>query len=151
MAGVRRRVRLIAGGRRLDPLRQAEVEDLDVPVLREEDVVGLQVPVDDPALVRRGEAAGDLEAVVDGLPLRDRDAAVEPPAERFALEELRDGVGDAVVPAEVVDREDVRVRERRDRLGFSLETRERVGVVGDRCSASTLIATSRSSFVSRAR
>ena len=44
--------RLLARGR-LDPLRQAEVEDLDLTVLGDEEVLGLQVPVDDPSRARR--------------------------------------------------------------------------------------------------
>ena len=41
-----------AGAFRLRQLGQAEVEDLDAAVLRDEEVLGLQVPVDDPLLVR---------------------------------------------------------------------------------------------------
>ncbi len=37
--------------------RQAEVEDLDAAVAREEDVLGLEVAVDDALVVRRGQAA----------------------------------------------------------------------------------------------
>ena len=70
----------------LDPLRQAEVEDLDVAVSRDEEVLGLQVPVDDALLVGGGEAPGDLERVVHGLLLGDR-AGVELPAQRLALPE----------------------------------------------------------------
>ena len=36
-------------------------------VLGDEEVLGLQVPVDDPLLVGRGEALGDLQRIVDGL------------------------------------------------------------------------------------
>ena len=49
-----RRRRPPARGRR--QLRQAEVEDLDAPVPRDEEVLGLQVAVDDPLLVRGGQA-----------------------------------------------------------------------------------------------
>ena len=63
-------------------------------VPRDEEVLGLQVPVDDALLVRGGEAPGDLERVVHGLLLRDR-TGVELPAQRLALEKLHDGVGDA--------------------------------------------------------
>ena len=45
---------------RLQELREAEVEDLDGPVLRDHHVLGLQVPVDDPGRVRLGEAVGHL-------------------------------------------------------------------------------------------
>jgi hypothetical protein len=103
-----------------------------VPGARDEDVVGLQVPVDDPALVRRGEALRDLQAVVDRLPLRKLSTAVEPSLQRLSFEQLRDRVGNAVVPAEVVDREDVRVRERGDRQRLALEARQGVGIPGER-------------------
>ena len=53
-------------------LRETEVEDLDAPVLRQEQVLGLQVAVDDPLLVRRGEAPRDLHRVVDRLAHRER-------------------------------------------------------------------------------
>ena len=41
-------------------LRQAEVQDLDGPVLPHFDVGGLQVAVDDPGLVGRLQCLGDL-------------------------------------------------------------------------------------------
>ena len=72
----------------------------------------------------------DLQRVVHGLLQGDR-ARVEPAAQRLALQQLHDGEGDAVVGAEVVDREDVRMRERRDGLRLALEPRERVGIGGD--------------------
>ena len=58
--GVFRVERRTQGGQ--EQLGQAEVEDLDVPVLRDKDVLGLDVAVDDPLLVRRGEALRDLDA-----------------------------------------------------------------------------------------
>ena len=61
-------------------------------VLRNEQVLGLQVPMDDALLVGRGESFRDLERVIDGLPLRDR-ARVELAAQRLAFEKLRNGVG----------------------------------------------------------
>ena len=54
---LRERTRLHLGGRELG---EAEVQDLDEPVLRDHDVLGLQVPVDDPALVRAREPIGGL-------------------------------------------------------------------------------------------
>ena len=97
-----------------------------------------------------GEALGDLERVVHGLLLRDR-TGVELPAQRLAFQKLHDGVGRPLVRPEVEDREDVRMRERRDRLRLALEPRQRVGIRGRRDWGRTLTATSRSSFVSRAR
>ena len=66
------------------------------PSLRDEEVLGLQVPVDDALLVGGGETLGDLERVVHGLLLRDR-TGVELPAQRLAFQKLHDGVGDPVL------------------------------------------------------
>jgi hypothetical protein len=41
---------------------QAEVEDLRVALVGDHDVLGLEVAVDDPALMGGGEAVGDLRA-----------------------------------------------------------------------------------------
>ena len=55
---------------RLDELGQAEVQDLDEPVLGDHHVLGLQVPVHDARLVRLGQAVGDLRRRVEELPRR---------------------------------------------------------------------------------
>ncbi len=99
-------------------------------VSADEEILGFQVPVDDPLLVRRRETLRDLQRVVQGLLLRNG-TRIELPAQRLAFQQLHDGVGDAVLVAEVENRQDVRMRERRDGLRFALETRERVGVRGD--------------------
>ncbi len=130
VALVRGSARLLARSDGLDPLRQAEVEDLDVAVPADEEVLGLQVPMDDALLVRRGETPGNLERVVHGLLLGDR-AGVELPAQRLAFQKLHDGVRDAVLVAEIVDRQDVLMGERRDRLRLALEPGERVGIGRD--------------------
>src|SRR6266540_1086300 len=56
----------------LGELGQAEVEDLHPSVGGDEEVLGLQVAVHDPLLVRHGERRGDLDGVVDRLPQRQR-------------------------------------------------------------------------------
>ena len=66
-ARYRPQVRLAALVRLRLQLRQPEVQDLDPAVLRQKQVLGLQVPVDDPLLVRRGETLGDLHRVLDRL------------------------------------------------------------------------------------
>ena len=58
----------------LRQLREAEVQDLDPAVVGHEQVLGLQVPVDDPLLVRRRQPVRDLDRVVRGLAHRDRAA-----------------------------------------------------------------------------
>ena len=92
-------------------------------VFRDEEVLGLQVPVNDPLLVSGREALGDLEGVVQGLLLGDG-PGVERSAQRLAFQKLHDGVGDAVLRSEVEDREDVRVGKGRDRQGLALEPRQ---------------------------
>jgi hypothetical protein len=79
--------------------------------------------MDDALVVRRGEAARDLERVVGGLAQRrrTRHGAAERLAQRFSFEELGDRVERAVRGAEIEDREDVGMRERGDRPGFALE------------------------------
>ena len=73
---------------RVRQLRQAEVEDLHAAVVRDEDVLGLEVAVDDPLLVRGGEAVGDLERVVDRAARREP-AAREDRAQGLPFEQLR--------------------------------------------------------------
>ena len=100
-------------------------------VLRDEQVLGLQVPVDDALLVGRRESFRGLERVIDGLPLRDR-ARVELAPQRLAFEKLRHGVGDAVLRSEIEDRKDVRMRQRRDRQSLALEPRQGIRIRRER-------------------
>ena len=112
-------------------LRQAEVEDLHAAVVGDEEVLGLQVPVDDPLLVRGGEAVDDLERVVDRAARRDP-AAREHRAKRLPFEQLLDDIGRAVVArADVVDGGDVGVVQDPGRAGLLLEAAQAVGVGGE--------------------
>ena len=90
--------------------------------------------------------------------LRDRQRLVERqrPAgdalrQILALDQFHHQRADAAGLLEAVDVGDVRMVERRERLGFALEPRQPLGVAGERRRAAILSATSRSSFVSRAR
>ena len=124
----RRQTARLAAGRLLrSDLRDPEVENLDDVVAGDEHVFRLQVAVDDSAVVRCREPAGDLQRLIDGPPWCDR-AGRQALAQRVALEQLRDGIDDVVRRAEFVDREDVRVRERGDCLGFALEARQRLRI-----------------------
>ena len=111
-------------------LGQAEVEDLDAAVLGDEDVVRLEIAVDDALVVGRGEALGDLRGVVDRLAHRQRRAS-DALAQRLALEQLGDHERRAVVSAEIVDREDVRVVELAGGARLLLEATQPVGVLGE--------------------
>ena len=113
------------------PARKAEVEDLDSPVRGHEQVLGLQIAVDDALVVRGGEAIRDLRPQ-SGASLRiGSGAAIQARAQRLAFEQLHDGERDAVLLSELVDGEDVGMREGRDRLGFALEARPRRSVRGE--------------------
>ena len=70
-------------------------------VSRDEEVLGLQIPMDDALLMRGGEALRDLQRVVHGLLLRNR-TGVELPAQGLAFQKLHDGIRDAVLVSEVV-------------------------------------------------
>ena len=118
---------LLVGSHCLDSLRQAEVEDLQVAVSGDEEILGLQVTMDDPLAVRRGETPGNLQRVVHSLLLGDR-TGVELPAQRVPLEKLHHGVGDAVLVPEIVNRQDVWMRQRSDRFRLALEAGQGVGI-----------------------
>ena len=57
------------GGRsRRTHSRQPEIQDFDVAVTSQEDILGLQVPVYDPCIVRGSKAVGNLDGAVEALP-----------------------------------------------------------------------------------
>ncbi len=104
---------------RRDLLRDPEVEDFGHAVRAHDDVLGLHVPVHEPAVVRGGEPARHVGEPAQ--PRRERDGAVTGArAERAPLHELHREVGGSGQLAfrdlvHVVDRDDVRVLElRRD-------------------------------------
>ena len=116
---------------RFHRLREAEVEHLHRAVGPHLDVRGLEIAVDDPLLVRRFERLGDL--------LRDRQRFVD--RNRAARDALRQIVAldqfhhEGVHAAgflEPVDRGDVRMIQRRERLRLAFEARQAFGVCGER-------------------
>src|ERR1039458_9220158 len=82
---------------------KAEVEDLGPAVLRQKDVFGLDVAVDDPFLVSRGEPVGHLAGDVE-CPAQRHRAVGHRSAERLALQQLAYGVTDTGPPAYVEKR-----------------------------------------------
>ena len=87
---------------------------------RDHDVGGLDVAVDDAARVAVVEGVGDLDADVDDVAQAQRLVADQAQQVR-AADERHDEEERALVPAEVVDRDDGRVVHLRDDLGFALE------------------------------
>jgi hypothetical protein len=101
---------------------ESEVENLDATVRHEKDVFRLQVAMHDALVVRSGQPPGDLDGDFDRLARRER-AVLQRVADGAAVEQFRDRVGDLAVDSEIEDREDVRMRERGDRLRLAFETR----------------------------
>ena len=87
-------------------LGDAEIENLDVSIVGHEKVLGLEIAMDDATLVGSGQAACDLDGVVDGLASGQRPALQSFP-QRRALEQLADDVGRSIVLADVVHHQDV--------------------------------------------
>ena len=113
-------------------LREPEVHHLDDAVAPDHDVLRLDVAVDDAAAVRRGKRRGDLGADVHEFAHRQRAARGETLAQRHAVHELRrDEVDRARLP-DLVDRDDVRMVERRGGARFLLEAAAEIGVVVQR-------------------
>ena len=120
-----------AGERRLglgDRAGDAEVDDLDLAVAADQDVAGLDVAMDEAARVRRGERAGDRRGDPGGLPRRERTAPAQDRGEVLAVDELHDDVRAGRVLPVVVRRDDVRVGQRRGRLGLLAEAGREVRV-----------------------
>ena len=112
-----------------EELGDAAVEDLHavrvVRVVGEEDVLGLEIPVDDAALVRRVERQGELPRHAPRL-LEAHRSCLEALRERVALEELHDQVVLAFRDAEIRDVDDVRVPDVVDRAGLVEEALDHV-------------------------
>ena len=105
--------------------------------------------MDDPLLVRGLERLGDL--LRDRQRLVDRNRALcNSVGERRPLDQLHHERTDAVGLLQAVDLRDVRMIQRRQRLGFALEARQPLGICA-KASGRTLIATWRPRFVSVAR
>ena len=116
---------------RLAQLRQAEVRQLRVAALRDQDVLGLDVTMQNAGVVRRGQTIGDADDQLDDVLPRPW-ARLDPVPERAAVNELGDQVLAPVELAGVMDREDVGMIERGCELRFALEAPpgRRVGQIG---------------------
>jgi len=111
-----RGVALGAAGPVAGDLGAAEVEDLGdllVVVLHEEDVVGLEIPMDHVALVGLGEGAADVRDDADRVGEGEALEAREAGGEALPFEELHRDEGHALVHAVVEDLDDVRAAQRR--------------------------------------
>jgi hypothetical protein len=94
-----------------------------VSCVRQEDVLGLQVAVNDPPRMSGRESVRDLGAQLRRLPpghLRSEEARPE----ALSPEKLGDRVCNPALPSEIENRQDVGVGERRESLRLPLETRK---------------------------
>jgi hypothetical protein len=109
---------------------QTEVEDLHAAGRRQEYVVRLQVTVRDVFVVGRRQPSGDLCGDLDRLANRQRSAR-NPRAQRFPFEQFHHCEGPSVALPDIEDRQDVGMRQRRNRVRFALEPCQRLGIVRD--------------------
>ncbi len=118
----------------LDVRRQTEVGDFRLTDVILHQVRGLQIAVHDPLRLGEHESgsgvAQDREHFVDGQTPGFRDAVLE----RAALHELHGEEVRALVLADVVDRDDVRMVQGRGGARFGLETAYELGVRGEACA-----------------
>lgn len=99
----------------VEDLRQAEVHELDSAVLREDGVRGLDVPVEDAAPVRRGEAPREPYRELQDLAPRHRPREL---VEAHSGHELPGDEPPAVDLSDAVNRRDVWVLDARGRAGL---------------------------------
>jgi len=102
-------------------LRDPEIGDHRQPVLVEHDVVGLDVAVDDAALVRVREGARHLDQDLTDLGRRERAARGQHGRQRLTAQELHDEIDHPAGLADAIDRDDAGVFELGGRTRFALE------------------------------
>ena len=105
-----------------------EVDDLDLAVPPDQDVAGLDVTVDQTAGVGCREGPGDGRRDPGGLSGRQGAAATDDRREVLTVDQLHDDVRTGRILAVVVDGDDVRVAQRRGRLGLLAEPGREIGV-----------------------
>ena len=109
----------------------AEVRNLDAPVLQDHDVVRLDVAVDDAAAVCMLQRLGDLHGEMQRL------APVEPALlfqillERDALDQFHDNIVHIAGAGNIIHTDDIRVRQHRDRLRLGMETSAELLIAGE--------------------
>ena len=133
---------------RCSDLGQPEIENLRVSARGDEEICRLDVAVDDAGRVRCFERVGDLDRQRQ-QPIDLERAPGDPMLQRRPVEKLHDEKRAAVLLADIVDRADVGVVQRRCRSRLAAESCQRLGIParsGDR----NFSATNRCSRVSSA-
>ena len=139
----------MSAGFGLRQLGQPEIQDLDSPIFREEQILRLEVAMNDPFFVRRGQSMGDLQGIVHSLARRDRSAA-QALAQGLSLKQFGHHVRRALACAKVECCQNVGMVQGSGGQGFLLKTAQPVGVKR-KALRQALIATSRLRRESRAR
>ena len=121
--------RLVRRRQILDPLGEAEVHDLHVPLLGQHDVGGLQIAVQKPAGMGFLERLGDLSGHAQRLGER-QSAVLQPAMQRLAGDVLHHQEQRVAVFADLEDLADVRVIERGHGHRLAAQTLARVRVSG---------------------
>ncbi len=101
---------------RVGKTRDAKVGDLHAAVTQHHDVLRLDVAVDDAAAVGVAQSAHDLRDEVQRFAPVHAAAPLHVLLERDAVDQLHDDVLKVGVGGDIVDRDDIRVAELRDRL-----------------------------------
>ena len=134
---------------RIDPTRDSEIQNLHAAFRGQHDVFRFQVAMGDAERMSGREAVGDLYRDIQQFPNWNWAAFHERP-QRFSVDEFADHVVDAIGFAKIEDGNDVRVVQRRNRLGLDREACPAVRWL-ERSSRRTFTATSRPKRGSRAR
>src|SRR4029077_16338882 len=111
-------------------LGQAEVENFYSAVASDKQVLRLEVAMANPLLMSSGKAIRDLARILDGFTPRQCSFA-QSIAQRCALQQLVHHIGGAILNADIVDRQDVRVIDRSGGAGLLLEKLQTFGMRGD--------------------
>lgn len=115
---------------RLAQHRQAEIGDLGNVVAGQQDVARTQVTVHDVVFVQVGNPGQDLAHHHHCLTDGQRAAAIDPGAQRFAVDVLEHQVAHAVIGADVVQSDDVRMLQAADDARFARQHAVVVGGAG---------------------
>jgi hypothetical protein len=109
-------------------LREAEVEELGVAARADKNVCRLDVAVDDIRGMGGVQCVGDLDPQLQHR-IKSEWTVGESVLQRRALQILHGDERSSVLFADVVDRANVRVVERRRRLRFAREPAQRLGIL----------------------
>ena len=107
----------------------AKISHLHAAVPQHHNVLGLDVPVDDPPAVGVAQSPHDLRDEMQRLPPIHASAPLHVLLQRNAVDQLHDDVLQVRVGGHVVDRHDVGVAQLRHRLGLVVEPAAEIGVV----------------------